>query len=129
MCEGSAAVARARSLSDGMDRVYGAVVGEILPAPGDEADDFMRLQYAEQLVRELAAVVAYVADAEARSGRDRVAAHYRRLWSDAQPVIRHLRRLGTGEATLPTSVLDEVRLGVDRLSATVDSLLRRAGSS
>jgi hypothetical protein len=116
---------RAPSLHDKHDYVDGVIIGDpALDRPDPDAPDWRQLRYAEAALRECAMVVAYVADAEERRGFSATAEHYRRIWRQAGEALPVLRRLGVGSEAVPPALLDEVRLGVDRLLIAMDSLVR-----
>jgi len=116
---------RARSLSDGHDHVDGAIVGTWrLAPPPPGSGEWGHLRFAHDVLRECAVVVSYVADAEAARGFEASAEHYRKLWHQAGDALPGLRRVAFGTDRLPMTLLDDVRLGFDRLSAAVEELVR-----
>lgn len=117
---------RARSLQDGHDLLAGVAIGVAVEPPDPQSGEWGKLRFAEDVLRECMAVLAYVADAEERHGFPRSAEHYRALWSQAAAAAPQLHRLAIGAETLPTSLLDQVRLGTDRLSNAVEALARVA---
>ena len=116
---------RARALSDGHDRVDGVLIGLAhLDAPDPAAGAWGDLRFAYEALRECAAVVSYVADAEARNGFEASAEHYRKICTNAGDAIPMLRRLVVGTDRLPITRLDELLLGVNRLVAAVEEIVR-----
>jgi hypothetical protein len=116
-----------REFEGGHYRVDGAVVGsDTLSPPAAGATTWAELRYVFDVLSECAAVVSYVASAEADHGFDASAAHYRRLWEKTAHPLDVLRRLTVGHEALPVSALDEVRIGVDRLAVALERIARRA---
>jgi hypothetical protein len=116
---------RTRALSDGHDRVDGVLVGSAhLGVPDPDSGAWGELRFAYDALRECSAVVSYVADAEARHGFLASAEHYRRICSNARDALPMLRRLVVGSDRLPITRLDELHLGVNRLSAGVEEIVR-----
>lgn len=114
-----------KRLDDAHDVVGGVLVGAVdLDRPDPAAPDWRQLSFAEAVLRECAAVVSYVADAEERRGHTQSAEHYRRLWQHAGDALPSLHRLAVGADTVPPSLLDDVRLGVDRLVRSMQTLER-----
>lgn len=108
------------------DHVDGAIVGRLDPdAPDPMAPTWALIQAAEWSLRECAAVVSYVADAEERRGHAAAAEHYRHISGQAALAIPVLHRLSTGTDGLPPTMLDEVRTGVARLTVLMDRVDHR----